>query len=98
MDIGHSCGMFGLYGGSYFQKTVLCVCVISNILGGCIIRLHFNCDSEGPAVGTGFTSILILSVSPNSIHSIHCDQFVTETTETKIYTIDLLSCKNNIII
>ena len=32
------------------------LCVLSNILGGCI-RLHFNCDSEVPAVGTGYTSI-----------------------------------------
>ena len=37
---------------SNFHKTVLCV--ISNILGGCI-RLHLNCDSEVPAVGTGYT-------------------------------------------
>ena len=29
------------------------------LLGGCIIRLHFNCDSEVPAVGTGSTSIYI---------------------------------------
>ena len=32
---------------------MLCV-----LLGGCI-RLHFNCDSEVPAVGTGSTSIMI---------------------------------------
>ena len=31
---------------------MLCV-----LLGGCI-RLHFNCDSEVPAVGTGSTSIV----------------------------------------
>ena len=35
---------------SYFHTTMLCV-----LLGGCI-RLHFNCDSEVPAVGTGSTS------------------------------------------
>ena len=34
---------------------MLCV-----LLGGCI-RLHFNCDSEVPAVGTGSTSIHIYS-------------------------------------
>ena len=39
---------------SYFHTTMLCV-----LLGGCI-RLHFNCDSEVPAVGTGSTSIIIL--------------------------------------
>ena len=41
--------------------------------------------------GELYLNILILSVSPNSIHSIHCDQFAIETTETQIYTIDLLS-------
>ena len=34
---------------------MLCV-----LLGGCIIRLHFNCDSEVPAVGTGSTSNTII--------------------------------------
>ena len=38
---------------SYFHKTVLCV--ISNMLGGFLL-LHFNCDSEVPAEGTGYTS------------------------------------------
>ena len=38
---------------SYFHTTMLCV-----LLGGCI-RLHFNCDSEVPAVGTGSTSLPI---------------------------------------
>ena len=40
---------------SYFHTTMLCV-----LLGGCI-RLHFNCDSEVPAVGTGSTSVIIIS-------------------------------------
>ena len=42
---------------SYFHTTMLCV-----LLGGCI-RLHFNCDSEVPAVGTGSTSNIILLIS-----------------------------------
>ena len=33
------------------------------LLGGCIIRLHFNCDSEVPAVGTGSTSNYIIPSS-----------------------------------
>ena len=45
---------------SYFHKTVLCV--ISNILGGCLL-LHFNCDSEVPAEGTGYTSIIQYEIS-----------------------------------
>ena len=36
---------------------MLCV-----LLGGCIIRLHFNCDSEVPAVGTGSTSSIIIAI------------------------------------
>ena len=38
---------------SYFHTTVLCV--FSNIIGGFIL-LHFNCDSEVPAEGTGYTN------------------------------------------
>ena len=30
---------------------------VSNIIGGFIL-LHFNCDSEVPAVGTGYASII----------------------------------------
>ena len=38
---------------SYFHTTILCVFSnIGNIIGGFIL-LHFNCDSEVPAVGTG---------------------------------------------
>ena len=36
------------------------------LLGGFIIRLHFNCDSEVPAVGTGSTSINIISIKLKS--------------------------------
>ena len=38
---------------SYFHTTILCV--FSNIISGFIL-LHFNCDSEVPAEGTGYTS------------------------------------------
>ena len=38
---------------SYFHTAMLCV--FSNIIGGFIL-LHFNCDSEVPAEGTGYTS------------------------------------------
>ena len=38
---------------SYFHTTMLRV--FSNIIGGFIL-LHFNCDSEVPAEGTGYTS------------------------------------------
>ena len=31
------------------------LCVFSNIIGGFIL-LHYNCDSEVPAEGTGYTS------------------------------------------
>ena len=56
--IGHSIAVcLDCRESSYFHKTVLCV--ISNILGGCIL-LHFNCDSEVPAEGTGYTSYYIL--------------------------------------
>ena len=40
---------------SYFHTAMLCV--FSNIIGGFIL-LHFNCDSEVPAEGTGYTSML----------------------------------------
>ena len=40
---------------SYFHTTMLCV--FSNIIGGFIL-LHFNCDSEVPAEGTGYTSTI----------------------------------------
>ena len=43
---------------SYFHTTMLCV--FSNIIGGFIL-LHFNCDSEVPAEGTGYTSNIINS-------------------------------------
>ena len=43
---------------SYFHTTMLCV--FSNIIGGFIL-LHFNCDSEVPAEGTGYTSYNILA-------------------------------------
>ena len=51
---GHSCGLFDCRESSYFHTTMLCV--FSNIIGGFIL-LHFNCDNEVPAVGTGYTSI-----------------------------------------
>ena len=43
---------------SYFHTTMLCV--FSNIIGGFIL-LHFNCDSEVPAEGTGYTSTWIIT-------------------------------------
>ena len=43
---------------SYFHTTMLCV--FSNIIGGFIL-LHFNCDNEVPAEGTGYTSSSIIS-------------------------------------
>ena len=44
---------------SYFHTAMLCV--FSNIIGGFIL-LHFNCDSEVPAEGTGYTSIDIFLI------------------------------------
>ena len=38
------------------------LCVISNILGGCIL-LHFNCDSKVPAEGTGYTSYNLMRLA-----------------------------------
>ena len=37
------------------------LCVFSNIIGGFIL-LHFNCESEVPAEGTGYTSIHVILI------------------------------------
>ena len=47
---------------SYFHTIMLCV--FSNMIGGFIL-LHFNCDSEVPAEGTGYTSNIIKTIIIN---------------------------------
>ena len=56
------------------------LCVFSNIIGGFIL-LHFNCDSEVPAEGTGYTSYLII------VSTMLSDWEPTVTTVTMVTTI-----------
>ena len=59
---GTHCGLFGLQSliavCSYFHTTMLYV--FSNIIGGFIL-LHFDCDSEVPTVGKGYTISIIIT-------------------------------------
>ena len=71
------------------------LCVLSNILGGCI-RLHFNCDSEVPALGTGYTSKLIrVGDTQYSLRSAVCLD-CRERVHTLVHTTKLCVFSNTI--